>query len=420
MTTTLILTIAAIFILLIFSAFFSGSETALTAASKARLHRLARDGNKRAQKVKGLIEEPERLIGGILLGNNLVNILASALATSALISIFGDEGVVYATLIMTFLVLIFSEVLPKTYAITNPDQVSLKVGPLIGAIVYLFSPIVFAVQKIVTATLLLFGMDIEKLRGITSATEEIRGTIDLQESEGGIHKTHRDMLGSILDLDEVVLEDIMVHRSNMTMLDINLKTEKLVEVAVKSPHTRIPLYEGSTENIVGVLHARDLLRAFFKKKNNYGKLSIRRIMKRPWFVPETTTLKEQLNGFLDKKRHFALVVDEYGALMGMVTLEDILEEIVGDIADEHDFEVEGLKELPDGGVLCDGDVTLRDLKRQMDWNLPDGEATTVAGLVIFESEVIPTIGQKFTFHGFRFQILERKRNQITRLMIKKV
>lgn len=419
MTVEIIIVVAAIALLLMLSGFFSGSETALTAASKAEIHRLARAGDVRAIRVEQLIEDRESLIGGILLGNNLVNILASALATWLFIQLVGEEGVIYATLVMTALVLIFAEVLPKTYAILNSVKMALAVGRAIQVVVFLFSPIVRAVRAIVRVTLKLFGIDISRSQAIMSAEEELRGAIDLQVSEGRIVKERRDMLGSILDLDDVLVGDIMVHRKNMVMLNAEDRPADIVSQVIRSPFTRLPLWQEEPENIVGVLHAKDLLRAFRGGAEAAQTVDVQRLMTKPWFVPETTTLREQLDAFLDRRAHFALVVDEYGAIMGLVTLEDILEEIVGEITDEHDFRIEGLAEQADGSVIADGTVTIRDLNRQLDWDLPDEDANTVAGLVLHESEIIPVVGQKFSFHGYDFEIMGRRRNQLTRLKVRK-
>lgn len=414
---TLLLLLSIVFLLML-SGFFSGSETALTAASKARLHKLTQEGNKRAGLVQTLLSNKERLIGAILLGNNLVNILASALATSLLITLVGEEGVVYATLIMTMLVLIFAEVLPKTYAIADPDRMALGVGPIIALVVRSLSPIVGLVSQIVRLTLRAVGVDLHGRDAVLTAADEIRDTIDYQASEGGIRKAHRDMLGSILDLDELTVEDIMVHRQHMKLLDIATPTDKLVAQAVRAPFTRLPLYRDKTENIVGILHAKDLLRAVLQADGDTAQVDVAKIMADPWFVPETTSLRAQMNAFRARRAHFALVVDEYGTLMGIITLEDILEEIVGEITDEHDVKVEGVSREGDGSLIIAGSVPIRDLNREFDWDLPDDEAATIAGLVIYEAELLPTLGQKFTFHGFDFEILGRKRNQITRLRIK--
>ena len=414
------ITAGIIFVLLLLSGFFSGSETALTAASKARIHQLMRGGNKRAKRVAKLIDDKEKLIGAILLGNNLVNILASALATSLLIKIAGEEGVVYATLVMTLLVLIFAEVLPKSYAIANPDKMALSVAWFINIIVTVFSPIVAMVRQIVRLTLKLFGADISEMGHALSAQDELRGAIDLHGQEGGLVKEDKHMLGSILDLEDVTIEDVMVHRSSMQTIDLAEKSQDIISAVVRSPYTRLPVYEGSVENIVGVLHAKDVLRAIRRSNGQMHRFNAKRIMTKPWFVPETTTLKEQLNAFLERKAHFALVVDEYGDIQGLVTLEDILEEIVGDIADEHDFEVPGVRTLADGTVQSEGTVSIRDLNRMFDWDLSDEDATTIAGLVIHYAEAIPIVGKQYTFDGFQFEITARSRNQITGVRIKKI
>lgn len=409
--------LGAIILLLLFSAFFSGSETALTAASRARMHRLAEEGNKRARLVLRLTEDRERLIGAVLLGNNLVNIMASALATSLFLALFGDAGVVYATLIMTAVVLIFSEVAPKTFAITNTDRVALAVSPVLRVVTVLFGPVTAAVQFIVRHSFRLFGLNVDDSQQVLSAHEELRGAINLHHHEGSVVKIDRDMLGGILDLRDLEVSDIMVHRKNIVMIDAAQKNSEIISQALASPHTRIPLWRDEQENIVGVLHAKDLLRALAGVEWRPDAIDILSIANKPWFVPDTTTLQDQLNAFLRHKTHFSLVVDEYGALMGLITLEDILEEIVGEISDEHDVEVAGARMQPDGSVVVNGSVPIRDLNRAFDWSLPDDEATTIAGLVIHEARTIPEIGQTFTFHGFRFEILRRQRNQIAQLKI---
>ncbi len=414
------LTIAAIVMLLAFSGFFSGSETALTAASRARMNRLAEEKNKRAALVLQLTGNLERLIGALLLGNNLVNIMASALATGVFIALFGDAGVVYATLVMTALVVIFAEVLPKSYAITNTDRFALAVAPFVRIVLWLFAPLTAAVQFIVRGALRLFGIDISETQNVLSAHEELRGAINLHHREGGVVKLDRDMLGGILDLRDLEVCDIMVHRKNMTMIDASLSNDEIVAQALASPHTRIPLWLNEPENIVGILHAKDLLRALAGASWNSAAIRPLDIAAKPWFVPESTPLQNQLNAFLRRKAHFALVIDEYGALMGLITLEDILEEIVGDISDEHDIERSGIRMQPDGSVIINGSMPIRDLNRALDWHLPDDEATTIAGLVIHEARTIPEVGQVFTFYGFKFEVLRRQRNQIAVLRVNSV
>ncbi|KCZ50824.1 HlyC/CorC family transporter [Hyphomonas pacifica] len=412
--------IIAILVLLGMSAFFSGSETALTAASRARMHQLEKEGDKRAEAVNKLIAKRENLIGAILLGNNLVNILASVLATSLFTALFGQGGLALAmaTAVMTVLVLVFAEVLPKTYAITRTDTMAMSVARPIGAFVFVASWIVNIIQFIVSTTLKILGLGDPD--ATPTAEEEIRGAIDLHASEGGVAAEDRLRLVGALDLKELTVEDVMIHRKNIKMLNADLDPRQLVMKALASPHTRLPLYRGEKEEIVGILHAKDLLRAAMAQGGDLSALDVDSILRKPWFVPETTPVQDQLDAFLQKRSHFALVVDEYGELQGLITLEDILEEIVGHIHDEHDVAVQGVRPQEDGSVNVDGWVPIRDLNRATGWNLPDEEAVTVAGLVIHEAQTIPEPGQSFVFHGYRFNILRRQRNQVTGLNISEI
>ncbi len=417
MTLELLLVCLAIVILLIISAFFSGSETALTTVSRPRMHKLEKDGNKNARRVNQLITAKERLIGTILLGNNLVNILASALTTSLFMQLFGGAGVVYATIVMTTLVVVFSEVLPKTYAITNPDRAALKVAPFFVPLVILFGPISAAIEKIVKLILDRLKEPQTKDEDQLTAHDELRGAIDLHHAEGSVVKHDKDMLGGILDLKELDIEDVMIHRTKMAAFNIDDPIRTIVDEALKSPYTRLPLWRDEPENIVGILHVKDLVRAYAQANGDVDKIDISKMSIAPWYVPETTSLKDQLAAFLRKKQHFALVVDEYGEVQGLVTLEDILEEIVGEIIDEHDIANTGIRPQSDGSVNVDGPVPIRDLNRQFDWDLPEVDATTIAGLVIHNAQTIPEPGQRFTFQNFMFEVLRRKRNQITALRI---
>ncbi len=412
----LILTSLAIVVLLILSAFFSGSETALTAASRARMHQLESEGNHGAIIVNRLRENKESLIGAILFGNNLVNILASALATSLLLSLVGEGAVVIATLGMTFLILICSEVLPKTYAIHNADRMALAVAPVVRALVTVLSPAVRLITLIVAGVLRLFGARSTDVT-MTDYTDELRGAIELHRGPEEETREERAMLRSILDLNDVSVSEIMTHRRHVVAIDADLPQSQIVGQVLDSPFTRIPLWQGDPDNIVGVLHAKDLLRAVQSRQGNLDKLEILSIAAKPWFIPDTTTLLDQLQAFRARREHFALVVDEYGSLQGVVTLEDILEEIVGDISDEHDIPVAGVRPQPNGSYIIDGTVTIRDLNRRFEWRLPDDQASTIAGLVLHEARRIPDVGQTFTFYGFRFEILRRQRNQVTSMRV---
>lgn len=404
-----------IFVLLLLSGFFSGSETAMTAASQSRLHNWEKDGNKGAGIVNKIRERKDRMIGALLLGNNLVNILASAFATSVLIKVFGEVGVVYATLVMTLLVLIFAEVLPKTYALRHADKMAVAIAPVIQWVIWLFFPVAAVVNKIVSFTLKIFGADMNSVAG-GSHMEVLRGVIELHEGADNETQEQRAMLRSVLDLFDVDIEEIMTHRKNVLMLDANDPIEKIIEDALESPYTRMPVYRDDSDNIIGVLHAKELMRelkAREKAKEGIDGINIEDLVNDPWFVPEATTLYDQLQAFKLRKEHFAVVVDEYGSFMGIVTLEDILEEIVGEIDDEHDETVIGVRKQSNGSYLVDGDVTIRDLRREFDWALPDDEDySTIAGLIIHEAQTVPEAGQSFTFYGFRFDIVKRQRNQL--------
>jgi Mg2+/Co2+ transporter CorB len=417
MTTGQIITVAAIAVLILLSGFFSGSETAVTAASRARLHHLEKQGNRRAIMIGRLMRQRERFIGSILLGNNAVNILAAALSTSLLISVAGKVGVIYATVGLTLIILIFAEVLPKTYAIRNPDRFALAVAPILLVVVWLLTPVVLAVRGIVYVTLMPFGAHKVVENTEEEAEEELRGAISLQAEEGAVVKHEHDMLHGILDLDDVAVGEVMTHRNNMAMIDMAAPVRAILDEVVESPFTRIPLWHDEPDNIVGVLHTKDLLRAIQGNWNDIDKLDIEKVLTPPWFVPETTTLREQLNAFRDRRAHFSLVVDEYGSLMGLVTLEDILEEIVGDIVDEHDVTLRHTVARSDGSVLVAGETTIRDLNRRFEWNLPDEEAATIAGLALHVAQLIPQIGDRIEVEDFALEIRGRQKNRITSVRV---
>jgi Mg2+/Co2+ transporter CorB len=408
---------AIVVVCVLMSALFSGSETALTAASRARMHALEKQGDARAKAALRLLANRDRLIGTMLFGNTLFNIGASAFLTTFLVAMFGDSGAVYATASMTVILLIFAEVLPKTLAINYPDRMSLAVVWLVSFFVTLFGPVLYGVEKIVRGALLLCGVRLGESHGLLTPQEELKSAVDLMHREGDVARSDRDMFGGLLDLKELTVSDVMVHRTKMLTIDADLPTAEIVREVVASPYTRVPLWREHADNIIGVLHAKDLLRALALAGGDADKVKLETITLEVWFVPDTTTLEDQLQAFRKRKTHFALVVDEYGDVQGLVTLEDILEEIVGDISDEHDLAVTGLRRQPDGSVIVDGSVPIRDLNRVMDWSLPDEEATTIAGLVIHEARAIPEQGQKFAFRGFRFEVLRKQRNRITLLRL---
>ena len=424
------ITTAAILLLLVLSGFFSGSETALTAASRGKLRAQADKGSRGAQRALDITEDNERLIGSVLLGNNLVNILAASLATALFTRVFGESGVALATLVMTLLVLIFAEVLPKTYAITNAERAAAGVSPVIQVVITVFSPVVSAVRLFVRMVLRIFGVQTDPDSHILAVREEIAGALHLGHSEGVVEKEDRDRILGALDLSDRSVEEIMLHRSQIEMINADDAPDQILSQCLESNHTRLPVFKGEPDNIVGVVHAKDLLRSMHKL--TFGdtedeapglmelrKFDIQDVAMPPYFVPDTTTLDDQMRQFLRRRTHFALVVDEYGSLEGLITLEDILEEIVGEITDEFAPDADhSILKTKDGHFLVDGAMTIRDLNRANDWSLPDEEANTVAGLVIHEAQMIPEIGQVFNFHGFRFEVCGREGNRVTKLKIR--
>ncbi|EAR51573.1 CBS domain protein [Oceanicola granulosus HTCC2516] len=422
------ITAGAILLLLVFSAFFSGSETALTAASRGKLRSNADRGSTGAQVALDITEDNERLIGSVLLGNNLVNILATSLATALFTRVFGEGGVALATLVMTALVLVFAEVLPKTYAITNAESAAALVARPISLVVKVFAPVVGFVRLLVRGVLRVFGVRTDPNAHFLAVREEIAGALQIGHSEGVVEKEDRDRILGALDLGERFVEEIMLHRSGIEMIDADLNARDILRRCLESTHTRLPLYRGEPENIVGVLHAKEMLRALHRLADDgevtakeLAEFDVMSVAMEPYFIPETTNLDDQMREFLKRHVHFALVVDEYGTLQGLITLEDILEEIVGEITDEFDTDEDRvIARTEDGSYLVEGGTTIRDLNRAHDWNLPDDEANTVAGLVIHEAQIIPAQGQVFSFHGFRFEVVEKEENRLALLKVREL
>ncbi len=414
------LIVAAIVLLLLLSAFFNGSETGLTAASKARMHALETEGNHKAALVNRLLKTPERLIGAVLLGNTLVDVLAAAMASNLAVALVGEIGVVYATAIMTVLIVVFSAVLPKTYALAWPDRTALIVAPIMRVVIWILTPFTIAIQSIVRLLLKLTPSKKDDQANILAANEELRGTIELQKQGGTVAETDAAMLGGVLDLKDLQVLDIMVHRTKMETVNAADPPQAIIDKVLNGQYSRMPIWKDSPDNIVGILHTKDLLAALNRAGWDIATVDVGSIAAEPWFVPDTTGVKDQLSQFLKRKAQLALVVDEYGEVQGLVTLEDILEEIVGQIADEHDTHEVQIRQQADGSVTVEGTVAIRDLNRAMDWDLPDEEATTVAGLVMHEAQTIPEAGQAFTFYGYRFEIVRKQRNRITGVRVRQL
>lgn len=401
-----------IFLLILLSAFFSSSETALTAVSEARIHELALQGNKRANTIEKILAKKEKMISTILIGNNLVNIVVSVYATSFAISFFGEFDLIFVTILLTIFLVIFAEVMPKTYAFSNADKLALTVAPVINSFIFILTPATFITDmlaKIVSKP---------NIKDEDAKTEELRGMIRLHAGNESRGKERSKMMSSMLDMDEVTIEAVMTHRGGVTMIDIAEEPEEAFKIIGESPYTRIPIYSGTPDNIIGILHAKELFRTLRRRNfKDISSVKLSELMSQPYFAPETTLLLDQLEVFKTRREHFAVVVDEYGDFRGIVTLEDIIEEIVGEIDDETDIKVKGVKSQPDGSFIIDGSVTIRDLNRSLGWYLPDENANTIAGLVLYESKTIPEPGQEFRFHNIRFRILQKKANFISQLRL---
>ena len=404
--------ISVIIFLIILSAFFSSSETALTAVSEARIHELALQGSKRAIIIEKILIKKEKMISTLLVGNNLVNVIASVYATSFALNFFAEFGLIFVTIVMTIILVIFAEVIPKTYAFSHADKLALAVAPIINIIILVLTPATFITErfaKVISGPII----DDDEAK-----TEELRGMIRLHAGNESKAKERGKMMSSMLDMDAVTIEAVMTHRGAVTMIDSKSVPESIFKVVGESPFTRIPIYSGSPDNIIGIIHAKELFRSLRRRNfKNLEILNLTELMIQPYFAPETTLLFDQLEIFRARREHFAVVVDEYGDFRGIVTLEDILEEIVGEIDDETDIHVKGVKPQPDGSLITDGSVTIRDLNRSLGWSLPDENANTIAGLVLYESKTIPEPGQEFRFFDIRFRILQKKGNFISQLRL---
>ncbi len=407
----------AVVLCLALGAYMSAAETAITGASAPRMHRLEQQGNKRAALVNQLLDRKDEAVSAVLLGNSVVNILSASLTTAVLTSLFGAAGVVYATIAVGLLVVVFAEVMPKTWALLRADRVALILAPSIQFTLFVLGPVARAVGWISRVFLRLLGV-----RAHTAGAEEhaelLRGAIDMH----GDDKTDEDapaekaMLRNVLDLGHRTVGDVMTHRANVALIDADDATDAIVTQMLAAPYTRIPLYRGQPDNVVGVVHAKDLFRAV-KAAGGPETVKIAEVMTSPWFIPESTILFDQLEAFRARHEHFAIVVDEYGALRGIITLEDIIEEVVGDIEDEHDAVKRGVVVRDDGSMVCQGTLPVRDLNRAYGWGLPEDVATTIAGLVLHEARRIPEVGQVYAFYGFRFEILKREGTRIAELRI---
>ena len=409
-----LISVIYIICLIVISAILSGSETSITSIRKSKIHKLANKGDKNALRVLRLIEKKNDLVSSILVGNNFVNILASALATAILIKFYGDDGVIYSTIVMSVLIVIFAEILPKNIALLKPDRYALTLSFILTFFLKFFSPFVYIIKKFNLLIFKIFNIEKQKVTD-ASVREDIRNIINMHEDEGILLKDERDMLNGILDLKEMTVEKIMTHRKNIYSINIDQPEEYFKKIS-QSSFSRIPVWKESPNNILGVVHAKKLLANI----NESGKIDLKNINDStldPWFIPETTKVKDQLNAFIDRHEKIAFVVDEYGELMGLISLEDIIEEIVGNIFDESDLSTIGIRKIGKNIFRVRGDVNIRDMNRTLDLNLNEKNSSTVAGFLIYETETFPDVGQTFKFNNILFEILNKKNNQITQLKV---
>lgn len=409
----------AIFVLIFISAFFSGSETGIIASSKGKIHRLSINGNGSAKKVEYLLRDKDSLMATILIGNNIANILASAIATSLFIKYFGEAGVFYATIVMTILLLVFSEITPKTYSLKNAEAVALlTVWPLLvfTKIFYPITKIVYIVIKILSKTSGGKGGGV-----IISDFDELRGTIALKHKEGSMVKYDRDMISGVLDLNDVSIVDVVIHRRNIESINIDQEIEVIVKESFKINHTKIPLWQGDKDNIVSILNIKKLIKVLHKNNNDLSKVKLRDVTSKPWFVPATNSLRDQLASFRREEKKFAIAIDEYGALEGIVTLEDILEEIVGNISERENRKKHKIIQLKDGFYGIAGEFSIRDINRRLSWNLPDDDTfSTLAGFIIEETQRIPEEGEELEINNFIVRVVKKEHNKIISLQVKKL
>ncbi len=410
-----ILLLICLTLLVIISGFLSGSETALTASSKPRILLKFKKGNKRAKYLLKLLDNLENVISALLLSNNLVNILASSLATAVLYDLFGVSGIFYATIIMTIVIVIFAEILPKTYSLGKPNRTSLQIAPIIFYLSKLLYPLIFLINLIVKKIFLKKKKEDNKFSDEQSE-EELQSVIDMYKTSNPDSEHEKDMLQSILTLNDTTVEEVFTHRKNIYSIDSSLEIDEIIKKINSSRFTRIPFWKNNPENIIGLLNVRTL-NIDLSKKESSKEIIFDKISK-PWFIPETTNLLEQLAAFKNKKEHIAFVVDEYGELLGLITLEDIIEEIVGEIVDEVDLGNEQFTKIDDGTIITNGESNLKDLYKHFDLDAPLSEASTISGQILEIAKRIPLYGEEVKDDYFNYKVLSHSRKQISKIEVK--
>lgn len=406
------------FALIVASAMISCFETSITAASRAKIHRLANEKDARAKKLEKLLKVREKVVSVMLISNNVINIAASVLTTKVMLELFGEVGLLYSTGLLTILIIVFGEILPKTYAMKAPEKIALTFCGTITFLFRIFSPVVFVIQKIVNLFINFFGRK-EDEESRQSQLEEIRDTVDLKAKEGGIFKYDKDLLDGVLDLSDTELSEIMVHRQDVVSLNADLPLSEILEAATAVNYTRIPLWRDNKENIVAVLNVRKLLKALHFYQGDLKDFDLSSVTSEPWFVPSTNSLRSQLFSFRKKKKRFALVIDEYGSFLGLVTLEDILEEIVGEIKEQDEISQINIVKTRSGSYRIAGRTLVRDINRKLDLNLEEhDDAHNLSAFIIHELGRIPSERESFNIGNFSFKILRRRNHELLVIALK--
>jgi len=399
--------------LIVFSGFFSGSETGLISLNRYRLRHLVRDGHPGAVRASRLLERPDRLIGLILLGNNFVNILASAIATIIAVRLLGEAGVMVATALLTLVILLFAEVAPKTLAALHPERIAFPASYALGPLLRVLYPVVVVINGIANGMLRLIGLSTQDNGGHHLSQEELRTVVN--EAGSMIPQTHQKMLLSILDLEKVTVEDIMVPRNDVVGIDLEDDWDDIVEQIQSSQHTRLPVYEGSIDNVLGFVHLRNVLA--LQRSRGLTRENFSEVLREPYFIPEATPLNTQLLNFQKQRRRIGLVVDEYGDIRGLVTLDDILEEIVGEFTTDPATSIKEVHPQDDGTYLVEGGAYVRELNRLMGWELPTDGPKTLNGMIIEYLESIPEPGTSVMIADYPIEIIQTSANAVKTVRI---
>ncbi|MDX1924454.1 MAG: CNNM domain-containing protein [Rickettsiaceae bacterium] len=409
--------VSAIIVLLLiaFSSYLSALETSIVAASPGRIHKSKNASKKKTTLLLKLLKDRNKIISTILVMFSIVNTVATTLATGVIMELVGGEyGIAASSAIMSVLLIIFAEVLPKSIGVSKAEQIALKGAGFIKSSLYFMFPINFAINKIIKLFCFIFRVN---LNSEISAADEVRGVIEHYHQEGNVKKYDRDMLGGVLDLRHITVEEVMIHRSQIVSINIDQNAGDIITQALNSPHTRIPLWRETKDNIVGILHLRSILKALHKNKYNFNKIDISSYITEPWFVPENAPLSKQLTEFKDRRSHMAIVVDEYGDIIGILTLEDILEEVVGQIEDEIDVAPSKIIKKNENMYLVDGTASIRDINRELNLQLNGEDAHTISGMFMHHLERLPNVGDVIHTSGAKMTIVKKHTHKIKQVLI---